>query len=357
MARIAKVNRETNVTGHLSYLGTGIEAKDVEASDALTIYEQIHYLRTFLDREVEVFKEGFIPGALHPGNGHEAIHVGSFQALRSTDWISPSHRGAQAWLWLRGIPIKDIWAELMAKDTGVNGGRRGDCFMGHLGLRVFPMNPVLGHGPSIGNGNAFALRYFKSDDIHVAFLTDGASAAGTVWESNFLAGIYKLPMVIVVENNGYAYSTPFNRMTPTEHIAARAAGWGFPGVVVDGMDPFAVRSAVSQAAARARAGEGPTLIECKTYRFVGHFVGDPEVYRSKEEVRAARERDSVPRVRRFLLDQGWATEDQLSTLESNHVDEIEAALEEAKATGEQPRLEDVMRATYREGYYAEGYST
>ena len=257
--------------------------------DAVRYYEELVLIRRFNEIQVEIFQTGEIPGGLHPGTGHEAVVVGVAHGVRGTDYLNGTHRNNNGLLLLRGVPMRNVWAEMLGKATGVNRGRRGVDLMGSFDddVRVWPQNPVLGHNAGLSTGAALGMQLKGTGDVVVCGMGDGGSAAGTVWESCFFAGIRKLPIVYFVENNLVAYSTRFEDMSPTARISDRASAFGMPGEFVDGNDVFAVRDALRAATDRARAGDGPTLLELRTYRFVGHFIGDPEVYRTRADVREA----------------------------------------------------------------------
>lgn len=310
---------------------TATVAGELTAPQLVAIYREVLLIRRFLERAIAVFEQGLMPGGLHPGVGHEGIAVGAFHALQEQDYITPSHRTSQGFLYLRGVPLRRIWAEMLGRRTGINRGRRGEALMGAFDYHVFPVNPVLGHGTAIATGAALALKMKHMAAIHAVFFGDGYSNAGTVFEAFTLAAIYKLPVVFVCENNQYGYSTPFNKTSPVPNVADRAAAFGFPGVVVDGNDIPAVYETIKVAAERARQGEGPSLVECKTYRFVGHFVGDPEVYRRKEEVEQWRQRCPVQRMHDLVLHLDLATPEELERLVASIDAEIEESLAQAQS--------------------------
>jgi TPP-dependent pyruvate/acetoin dehydrogenase alpha subunit len=327
-------------------------------SEALGYYRELVLLRRFNEIQVEIFQAGEIPGGLHPGTGHEAIAVGVAHGVRPTDYLNGTHRTNNGFLLLRGVPIRDIWAEMLGKSTGVNRGRRGVDLMGSFDdrVRAWPQNPVLGHNAGISTGVAMSLQLSGRDEIVVCGMGDGGSAAGTVWESCFFAGIRKLPVVYVVENNLVAYSTRFEDMSPTERISDRAAAFGIAGELVDGNDVFAVRDALRRAADRARAGDGPTLLELRTYRFVGHFIGDPEVYRTRADVRAARAIDPVPRLEQRLRESGELDDDAVAAIRADADQVIRDGFAAAK-DDPLPNADECLAQTYTSGVYPMGYSS
>jgi TPP-dependent pyruvate/acetoin dehydrogenase alpha subunit len=330
----------------------------LEPSLVREIYRQLDLARQFNDIQVEYFRGGHIPGGLHPGTGHEAIAVGVTHATRATDLINGTHRSNNAMMICRGVHPVRIWAEMLGKETGVNRGRRGVDLMGSFDddVRVWPQNPVLGHNPGISTGAALGYQLRGSDDVVVCLMGDGASVAGTVWESCFFAGVRKLPIVFCVENNLVAYSTPYEKMTPTENVSDRAVAFGFPGKLVDGNDVLAVRDEVGAAVDRARSGSGPTLLELRTYRFVGHFIGDPEVYRTREEVRKARENDPVVRFRESALAAGRLTESDITELAAANEELLRSSWAQALEEPD-PDPSKCLAETYQSGVYPAGYSS
>lgn len=326
--------------------------------EALAYYAELVLLRRFNEIQVDIFQTGEIPGGLHPGTGHEAICVGVAHAVRRDDYLNGTHRSNNGLLLLRGVPIERIWAEMLGRETGLNRGRRGVDLMGSFAddIRIWPQNPVLGHNPGIATGAALGLQLSTREEVMVTSMGDGGSVAGTVWESCFFAGVRKLPIVYLVENNLVAYSTPYENMTPTENISDRAAAFGFPGELVDGNDVLAVRERVRAAVERARSGEGPTLLELRTYRYVGHFIGDPEVYRTREEVRAARAIDPVPRFEAELRKRGLLDDDKVAEVNQRADRTIHNGLDVARRDP-LPDPEQCLAQTYRSGVYPMGYSS
>ena len=219
-----------------------------------------------------------------------------------------------------------MMAELFGKKTGYCKGKGGSMHIADVGLGILGANGIVGAGIPIATGSALASKIKNSDDVTLAFFGDGASNQGTFHESINMASAWKLPIIYMCENNKYGVSVCIDRVTNTEDIADRAQGYHIPGVVVDGNDIFAVYEAVSAAAERARKGDGPTLIECKTYRQRGHYEGDPMVYRTKEEMQAWKEKDPVVRLREQLAGQNGITEEELAAIETAIKEEIEAAV-------------------------------
>jgi len=322
------------------------------------LYRDIHLIRRFSERQVEEFESGRMPGGLHPGHGHEAISAAVPRAVRPSDYLNGTHRSQNGILALRGVSFRRLWAEVFGRETGINGGRRGVDLMGTFedDIRVWAHNPVLGHNAGIATGAALALQLDERDEVIVCLIGDGASVCGTVWEACFFAGIRKLPIVYAVENNMVAYTTRFEDMSPIENISDRASAFGFPGQLVDGNDALAVLDAVHTAAERARRGEGPTLLELKTYRFVGHFIGDPQVYRTREEVSEARKSDPLHLFEALLRDRGLLDDAAVTNIHHENLERIDAGLAEAMLDPF-PNPADALSRTYRSGTYPMGYSS
>jgi TPP-dependent pyruvate/acetoin dehydrogenase alpha subunit len=336
----------------------GWPSEQLSNEELLTLYRELNLIRRFNDKQIEIFGAGIMPGSLHPGLGHEAIALGVIHGVRRTDYINGTHRTNNAMMVLRGVPLRQLWAECLGRDTGINRGRRGVDLMGSFddSVRVFPQNPVLGHNAGIATGVALALQLDKREEVMLVLMGEGASVAGTVWEACFFAGVRKLPIVYCVENNLVAYSTPFEAMTPTETVSERAAAFGFPGQLVDGNDPLAVMDAVHSAAARARAGKGPTLLELRTYRFVGHFIGDPEVYRTREDVRRARQQDPLVLFANALRKRRLLDDELIARMTAEHDAVLKESLDQA-LNDPFPNPDNCLPLTYQSGVYPMGYSS
>lgn len=286
-------------------------------------------LRVFEERILKLVHDGSIRGTTHPYVGQEAVAVGACMALRPDDLVVSTHRGHGHLLAKGGDPNR-LMAELFGKVTGYGGGKGGtqhlaDFAVGHLGS-----NGITGGGIPIGTGAALSAQMRGSGQVVGVFFGDGAANQGTFHESLNLAAVWRLPAVYVCENNLYAMSTSVRDVCAVEHIADRAAAYGIPGVRVDGMDVLAVATAMRAAVARARAGEGPSLIECKTYRFLGHSRSDQRVYRNREEEAAWLARDPIAAMRGLLLAQGLATTAELDRVAREAVAAVDAAVEFAQ---------------------------
>jgi TPP-dependent pyruvate/acetoin dehydrogenase alpha subunit len=280
--------------------------------------------RVFEERVLKLVADGSIRGTTHPYVGQEGVATGVCMALRPEDQVVSTHRG-HGHLLAKGGDPKRLMAELFGKATGYGGGKGGtqhmaDFAVGHLGS-----NGITGGGIPIGTGAALAAKMQGTDRVVAVFFGDGATNQGTFHESLNLAALWRLPAVYVCENNLYAMSTHVRDACATERLADRAAAYGIPGVEVDGMDALAVAEAARRAVDRARRGRGPSLLECKTYRFLGHSKSDQRVYRSREEEAQWLERDPIGRLRAALTEAGMANAAEVETAAR----EASAAVDEA----------------------------
>ena len=281
--------------------------------------------RVFEERMLKLVSDGSIRGTTHPYVGQEAVAVGTCMVLRPEDWVISTHRGHGHLLAKGGDPNR-LMAELFGKVDGYGGGKGGtqhmaDFTVGHLGS-----NGITGGGIPIGTGAALSAQMRGSGQVVAVFFGDGATNQGTFHESLNLAGAWKLPVVYVCENNGYAMSTPIGDVCAVERLAVRGAAYDMPGVTVDGMDALAVAGAVHEAAERARSGKGPSLIECMTYRYLGHSKSDQRVYRTRDEEAQWRARDPIVRLREQLIKRGMATTSDLDRLASAAEEAVDAAV-------------------------------
>jgi pyruvate dehydrogenase E1 component alpha subunit len=270
-------------------------------------------IRLFEEAIERLFLEGRIMGTAHTCIGQEAVAVGTAAALDARDAMTTTHRGHGHFL-ARGADPKRVMAELFGRETGYSRGRGGSQMMMDPSIGFFGANGITGGSIPFATGVALDAKLRDTGRVTVCFFGDGASNQGVFHETLNLAALWKLPVLFVVENNGYAMSTPTARGLANPHIADRASAYGITGVSVDGNDFFAVRDCVAQHAAVCRAGQGPVLLECVTYRLSGHSRGDPRVYRSREEEAAAWENDPILRLETHLKVDGTLTDDAAKTL-------------------------------------------
>ncbi len=281
-------------------------------------------IRRFEERVDALFAAGELKGTSHLAVGQEATAVGAIAALAPSDYVTSAHRGHGHFLAKGGTPCR-IMAELFGKAPGYSQGRGGTQHMADFSIGFLGMNGITGGMLAIANGAAFSARYRQSGQIALAFFGDGASNQGCFHESLNLAAIWQLPVIFFCENNGYAMSSPAREMMRVTDIAERAAGYGMPGEVLDGNDVLAVRASVSRAAVQARRGGGPTLLEAKTYRQLGHSRGDLRVYRTRDEEAQWAARDPITRFVAWLSEQGELNDTQLNTLNREVLEEIDSA--------------------------------
>jgi pyruvate dehydrogenase E1 component alpha subunit len=273
-----------------------------------------------------VTNHGF-PGFWHPGLGQEGLQAGATHALRKDDYMFQAHRGLGYALG-KGLPLSEIFGDLLGRTTGASGKGGGTVHFASREWGVMGQGGTLGSNFHLGVGAGISAQLLGEDKVAMVFFGDGASARGTLYESAIEASVWKVPVIFVCENNGWAISVPFADHAPTPNVADRAAAFGFPGVVVDGQDPVAVYVAVSEAVARARGGEGPTLIEAMTLRQRGHYEGDRQKYRLDLELDLAqnpRARDPLD-VLRAQLDGVDLDEIEKAATDEVHT-EFEAALQ------------------------------
>jgi acetoin:2,6-dichlorophenolindophenol oxidoreductase subunit alpha len=292
----------------------------------LWMYERMTLVREFEERLKWLVETGVPVGAVHYYTGQEAVAVGVCAALEPTDWIASTHRGHGHCI-AKGVEVHRMMAELYGKATGTNRGKGGSMHITDVRVGMLGVNPIVGMGTTHAVGAALSAKVRRTGQVAAAFFGEGAASIGAVHEAMNLAAILELPVVFVCENNGYAQATPAEYAIAVPHIADRAAAYRMPGVTVDGQDVLAVWEAVDEAVGRARAGKGPSLIECKTYRYYGHHQGDdPHRYRTKEEEDAARGRDCIRRFRELVVSKGLLTEKELAAIEVRNREKIDQAV-------------------------------
>ncbi len=302
---------------------------DPTRDDLLTMYRWMVLSRVFDLRVCDLFKERSIPEGQHASTGQEAIGVGGCYGLRPDDVVSPSMRSRVARL-MRGITPKEHMAAMLGKVTGgVARGRHVSRHMGDMKLGVIPGTASIGSIMAVATGAGLACKMNGKGQVVVSFFGDGASNAGVFHESLNCASIYKLPVIFICENNQYAISTHISHSMAVKDMADRAIGYGMPGKVVDGNDVLEVYRATQQAVERARAGEGPSLLECKTYRWRGHTeMNPPKEYRvSGDEYDAWLERCPIKRLKEQLLRDGVTREEELAAIDSEVSREVEEAVQ------------------------------
>jgi len=288
-------------------------------------------IRRFEEEAGKMMENGKIPGALHLYVGQEAVASGVMQHLSELDQITSTHRG-HGHLIAKGGEFSRMFAELYGKATGYCRGKGGSMHISNMDLGMLGANGIVGGGPPIAMGAAFSNKFRKTKQVAVAFFGDGASNEGSFHEAANMAALFKLPCLFVCENNGYGEYTPQANHQAVVDVADRAAGYGMPGIVVDGMDVIAVYEATEAAIKRARAGEGPTLLECKTYRFYDQVGvrGMGLTYRTDEELEEWKKRDAINGFEARLLQIGTMTQKAIDAVHASVNAEIEEAIQFAE---------------------------
>ncbi len=290
------------------------------------IFRKMLLSRRLEERIRQLSMAGELPATLHPGSGQEACQVAALAALRPDDPMLYGHRGLAYWI-ARGLPPEKILCDIAFKEGGTNRGKGGVMHVVDPSRGILGESGTLGGNFVIGVGVALAEKMRKTGRVVIMFFGDGTSNRGQFHEAANFAAVKKLPAIFFCENNGWAVSVSAKTSTAVENIADRAAGYGMPGKVVDGNDVDAVFDATREAADRARRGDGPSLIEAKVQRFLGHYLGDPEPYRTKEEVAKLREKDPLPRLQRDLVKRGLLDDAKLAALEKEIAATIDRAAE------------------------------
>jgi TPP-dependent pyruvate/acetoin dehydrogenase alpha subunit len=317
--------------------------KEEKKDENLELYYDMKLSREFEERVSKLHLQGKILGGVYSGIGQEAIVVGVCYGLTRQDFISPLHRDIGAFL-VKGVDPKVLMAQLMGKKTGLSKGKDSFLHGGNLDLGVFGATSMLGASLPVATGAALKFKLKKEPHVAIAFFGEGASSRGDVHEAMNFAGVYKLPVIFVCENNFYAYSTPQSLQMAIEDVADRAEGYGFKGTACSGNDLHAVMKTAHTAIERARKGQGPTLIECKTYRVHGHSEHDPAKYRTEEELIEWESRDPIPRFELYLEKKGYKfpkTKEEVTQRVRAVVDEAVKFAEESPYPEGKEALEDL----------------
>lgn len=300
----------------------------------LPLYRCMYRIRAFEERIQVVYRSGVMPGFVHLYIGEEAVAAGVCAHLRTDDYVTSTHRG-HGHAVAKGVPLGELFAEIWGQTRGSNGGRGGSMHIYDPDCGFLGTNGIVAANIPIASGAALAAALKGDGQVAVSFFGDGAVNNAAFHEGINLAGAWNLPVVFVCENNLYATETPFAKVTRNTSVASRGAAYGIPGVVVGGNDVLAVYEAAATAVSRARKGDGPTLIECTTYRPVGHFEGDPGVgYRTREEIEEWKGRDPIQRLREHLQAEELATTEELAEIVREVDAEVEAAYQFAKDSPE-----------------------
>jgi pyruvate dehydrogenase E1 component alpha subunit len=303
----------------------------IDAATLLGLYRTMLTIRLFEQRVSREFRTGEIPGFVHMYIGEEAVAAGVCANLNDEDYVTSTHRGHGHCI-AKGCELGPMMAEIYGREDGLCKGRGGSMHIADFSRGMLGANAIVGGGVALATGAGLASSVRGSGQVAVAFFGDGAANQGVLHESLNLAAIWRLPVLYVCENNGFAESTPAAYATSVSDVAGRAVAYGIPGVVADGADVRKVHTAARTAVQRARVGDGPTLLEVKTYRHYGHFEGDPDRYRDDEDRRVTREHDALKRLHGELLAEGHATEPELEELHAELEAAVDAAVEFARAS-------------------------
>ncbi len=312
------------------------------------LYRQMVLIRRFEEQVHALRQSGALQGSAHLYVGQESVAVGVCAQLRRDDYVASTHRGHGHAI-AKGVDVARMMAELFGRETGTNRGKGGSMHIADTAVGMLGATGVVGAGVPMALGAALSARTRGTDQVAVAFFGDGAMGQGLVYECLNMSAIWKLPMVFVCENNGYAESTPVEYALGTKDLARRAEAFGVPAATVDGQDVFAVYREMGRAVGRARAGGGPSFLECKTYRYYGHFIGDdPRRYRTAEEEAYYRGRDCIARFERTVVDRGALAEAEFRAIDEEVTSVIEEAVRFAEAS-QPPALSTLTTDVYTAG--------
>jgi TPP-dependent pyruvate/acetoin dehydrogenase alpha subunit len=303
----------------------------LSADQLLEMFYWLKLIRAFDERLSVLVRQGKVRSGVYTGVGQEAIIVGTCFSLRREDYICPLHRDLGALL-MKGVEPRQMMAQMFGKMTGLSKGRDSALHSGVPELGIFGNTSMLGANLPVAAGLALTYRMEKTDHVVVAYFGEGASNTGDFHEGLNFAGVNKLPVVFVCENNLYAYSVPVERSLAIDDVADRAAGYGFQGVSINGNDVLAVYQSTQGALRRARAGEGPTLVECKTYRWHGHSEHDKAFYRTEEELAMWKSRDPIPTFTAYLEQLNMLTPERLREIEARVASVIDDAVAFAESS-------------------------
>jgi len=305
---------------------------------ALRLYETMVRIRKFEEKLYELFLTRPMPGSMHQYNGEEAVAAGVCAHLNKDDYVTSTHRGHGHCI-AKGADLNAVMAEMFAKKTGCCRGMGGSMHIADFSVGMLGANGIVAAGIPIAVGAGWTCQHNHNRQVSVAFFGDGACNEGAFHEALNLAAVWRLPVIFICENNLYGFSTHYRRTMLLENIADRAGAYGMPGVTADGMDVEAVYQTAGEAVQRARDGEGPTLIEYKTYRFMGHSRFEPSGYRTREEVAQWKKKDPLVQFRKRMISAFKITEDRLAAVEKNVLEEMAAAVRFAE-TSPDPEPED-----------------
>ena len=310
----------------------------------LEMFYWLKLIRAFDERLSTLVKQGKVRSGVYTGIGQEAIIVGTGYGLRKDDWICPLHRDLGAFL-MKGVSARTMMSQMFAKTTGLSKGRDSALHSGVTELGIFGNTSMLGANLPVAAGLGLTFKMEKTDNVVIAYFGEGASNVGDFHEALNIAGVQRLPILFICENNQYAYSVPLEKSMAIDDVADRAESYGFDGVAINGNDVLAVYQATQGALARARKGEGPTLIECKTYRWHGHSEHDKAFYRTKEELAMWKSRDPIPTFASYLTGLHELSDEGVADIEARVKATIDDAVEFA-ASAPDPDPSDAVTDLY-----------
>ena len=320
---------------------------DLTREKLVEMYRKMLEIRLFEEKVFELYGQNLVPGTIHLYAGEEAVAAGVCSTLRKDDYIISTHRGHGHCI-AKGADLNRTMAEILGKETGYCKGKGGSMHIADFSIGMLGATAVVGAGLPIAVGAGLSAKLRKTDQVTVCFFGEGASNQGTFHESLNMASTWKLPVIFVCENNLYAMGTRQSRVMNIENVADRAAAYGIQGVATDGNDVLAVYKATSEAVEKARRGEGPTLIECKTYRHKGHSRVDPAKYRPKEEVQDWLRRDPIKNLKEYLAREYSLTDDELQSIEKEAAIRIDEAVKFALESP-YPKPEEALEDVYSQG--------
>ncbi len=326
-------------------LDPALRPVNTKAEFAHKAFYYLSLMREVEDRiERKLYRQGKIVGGVYVGRGQEAIPVGAGLAARPDDVLFPSHRDL-ALFFIRGVTLGQIFAQYMGRAAGLTRGRDGNMHMGDLSKGLVAIISAMAASVPVAAGAAMALKYQGKDNVVFVFFGDGATSRGDWHEGINLAAVQKAPLVLICNNNQYAYSTPLDKQMACDNVADRAPAYGIPGEIIDGNDVFAVHEAAARAAAHARAGHGPYLIECKSFRMTGHSAHDPADYVPPRLFEQWAGNCPIVKLEKRMLDQNWTSQIELDALRERIRREIDEAVEWAEQCP-YPDASDLLDGVY-----------
>lgn len=320
------------------------EPIDICKETAGRLYSSMFTIRRFEQNVGELYAAGDIPGFLHLYIGEEAVAVGVCSTLRTDDYICSTHRGHGHCI-AKGARLDYMMAELFGRSTGYCKGKGGSMHIADLDIGILGANGIVGGGVPMAVGAGVGIQYKGEDKVSVSFFGDGATNIGPFHEACNLAATWQLPVIFVCENNSYAQTTPRSQHQRIKTVADRAGGYGMASVTIDGNNVIEVQKTLMQAVERARQGKGPTFVECNTYRWNGHWEGDPQPYRTKEEIEQWKLKCPIVGFKKHLLDNKILTEEDFVQIEKEVEDNMEQAIEFARKSPF-PKAEEALEDIY-----------